>query len=278
MKGKKIGIALAGGGARGAYQVGALEVLKAHGYLDNVHAISGVSVGSLNACLLAMERIDLAETLWLNLKENDLFDTDVNWFEVLFKQNFKLLHEGVFDTDRLEKIIDETIDFEAIKTKNVFVTTAYVTDRDIGLLDTLTLGIKNFFEKDGRVTYNHLKHMSNEDIKTTLLASCAVPIMFKPIKIKGKTYYDGGILDNASFKPLIEAGCDEIIFIDLWRFKFRHFPRKKTINGVKIHHIYPRKNLRGIMDFNHDRIEERFKQGKLDAKQAINQWIKSHEA
>ncbi len=276
MQGKKIGIALAGGGARGAYQVGALEVLKAHGYLDNIHAISGVSVGSLNACLLAMDRIDLAEKLWLDLEENDLFDTDVNWFEVLRQQNLKLLNKGVFDTSRLEKIIDDNIDFDLIRQKDVYVTTAYVADKEVGLFDTITLGLKNFFEKDGRVIYNHLKTMSNDEIKTTILASCALPVMFKPVSIHGKTFYDGGILDNESYKPLIDAGCDEIIFIDLWRFKLRHFPRKSHVDGVNIRHIHPKKSLKGIMDFDHDKIMYRFNQGKLDAKHAINQWIEAN--
>ncbi len=270
----KRGIALAGGGARGAYQIGALEVLQEHGYLEDMHAISGVSVGSLNACALAMDALDMGKQMWLDLKKDDLFHHDLNWFEIIVKRNFKLAHEGIFDTKNLEKIIDAIMDYEKIRQKNIYVTTSFVTDEEMHFMDAVTLGIRNFLEKNNRIHYNKLSDMSDENIKATLLASCAVPIMFKPVKVEGKTYFDGGILDNASFKPLIDEGCNEVIFIDLWRFKLRHFPRKIEVDGVKIHHIYPKKHLRGFMDFDEKQIRRRFELGREDALEAITAWQK----
>ena len=44
----KIGIALGGGGARGALQIGQLKVLKEYGILDIYDAMSGTSIGSMN--------------------------------------------------------------------------------------------------------------------------------------------------------------------------------------------------------------------------------------
>lgn len=46
-----------------------------------------------------------------------------------------------------------------------------------------------------------------------LRASCALPIMFKPIKIGENKYLDGGICDPIPFKKALEDGCDKIIVI-----------------------------------------------------------------
>ena len=66
---KKIGLALAGGGARGAYQIGAWKALKELGIDKQISAYSGASVGSLNAVLFAMEDYNLARETWLKLEK-----------------------------------------------------------------------------------------------------------------------------------------------------------------------------------------------------------------
>ena len=57
---KKLGIAFAGGGARGAYQIGAWKALKEAGIDQQISVYSGASVGSLNAAMFAMGDYDLA--------------------------------------------------------------------------------------------------------------------------------------------------------------------------------------------------------------------------
>ena len=48
-EGKGIGLVLAGGGGKGAYQVGVLKMLQEQGLLEDVTAISGASIGAVNA-------------------------------------------------------------------------------------------------------------------------------------------------------------------------------------------------------------------------------------
>ena len=48
---------------------------------------------------------------------------------------------------------------------------------------------------------------------TVLRASCALPIMFKPIEIEGKKYLDGGVGDPIPYKKALADGCDKIIVI-----------------------------------------------------------------
>lgn len=48
---------------------------------------------------------------------------------------------------------------------------------------------------------------------TVLRASCALPIMFKPIEINGNKYLDGGLGDPIPYKKALDESCDKIIVI-----------------------------------------------------------------
>lgn len=67
----RIGVALAGGGAKGAYQVGCLQALR-EADVGRIAAIAGTSVGAIHGVLLATGRIDEAEEIWTRLRWRDV--------------------------------------------------------------------------------------------------------------------------------------------------------------------------------------------------------------
>jgi predicted acylesterase/phospholipase RssA len=69
--GKKIGLVLAGGGAKGAYQIGCWKALKELGIVFD--AIAGTSVGALNAALIAEGDLQKALTLWANISRQMIY-------------------------------------------------------------------------------------------------------------------------------------------------------------------------------------------------------------
>ena len=71
-----LGLVLSGGGAKGAYEVGVWQELQAAELAPRVKAISGTSVGAINAALFA-SRPDAAETLWLENME-EVFTLNTN--------------------------------------------------------------------------------------------------------------------------------------------------------------------------------------------------------
>ncbi|MCP3142384.1 patatin-like phospholipase family protein [Pyxidicoccus xibeiensis] len=65
-------LVLSGGGAKGAFQVGAERVLReVHGF--RWERIFGVSVGALNAALLAQHAFKELNDVWLNIRETDVY-------------------------------------------------------------------------------------------------------------------------------------------------------------------------------------------------------------
>jgi len=254
---KKMGLALAGGGARGAYQIGAWKALKEHGYDQLFDAYAGASVGSLNAMLFAMGDYELAEDLWMSLDKDTLFSFEDNVFKRILNEKLRFLNKGVYETDRLEKMIEETMDFSLLQDKEVYIAATKVGGHEGGFFDLLSTNFEHYIKKSSQIDYKNIQEMKEEDVKNALLASCAIPVVFHPVVVDGQTYYDGGLLNNIPYQPLIDAGCEKILAIDLFKFSFS---RKKG-GDVEILTLHPKKSLRGVLDFKQKHVHRRFEFG-----------------
>jgi len=71
LKTRRVGLVLAGGGAKGAYHIGCWKALRAAG-LDRFDAIAGSSVGAINAVFIATDRLEIAEQSWRTLRVRDV--------------------------------------------------------------------------------------------------------------------------------------------------------------------------------------------------------------
>lgn len=82
-----VGIVLAGGGAKGSFEVGALRYLYDHGVRPNI--ICGTSVGAINAIKLAegegasTQGLSGLESIWLGLNRNEDMYTEGPWLQWL---------------------------------------------------------------------------------------------------------------------------------------------------------------------------------------------------
>ena len=91
---KSYAIALEGGGARGAYQIGAWKALREAGIKFN--AVSGTSVGALNAALMCMDDYERAVRLWSDIRLRDIInmnEDDEPIFKRLINGEPESLHE-----------------------------------------------------------------------------------------------------------------------------------------------------------------------------------------
>ena len=78
-------IALEGGGAKGAYEIGAYRALTEMGYRFDV--ICGVSIGAINAALLAQGDCEKAAEFWETTSNDDLFsEEDKGFLEIINRQ------------------------------------------------------------------------------------------------------------------------------------------------------------------------------------------------
>ena len=84
---KEYGIVLEGGGAKGAYQIGAWRALREAGI--RIKGAAGTSVGALNGALICMDDFEKAERIWENISYSRVMDVDDDLMEQLKTSGLK---------------------------------------------------------------------------------------------------------------------------------------------------------------------------------------------
>ncbi len=203
---RKLGLVLAGGGGKGAYQIGVWKYLHEIGLDSAFSVVSGTSVGALNAVLFANGDIELAERIWteqietriLSDNTNRIFEGDSFNFGTIFGN---IITNGLFSRDGLCDIINREIDLNFFRSckKHVYATCTRLPDMT---------GVPFL-----------LNNLNKETCIQALLATSAIPGVFKPERVESGLYYDGGIVpkNNIPVLPVEEELCSHVVVIPLNR-------------------------------------------------------------
>lgn len=107
-------LVLAGGGAKGSYQVGVWQALQELGWTPDI--ITGASVGALNGCLFTMGKSKEAEDLWRRLEIHDVLEVpDSLKPEELNNFFLDVVRSGGLNVEPLAETIDRLIDEDAVR-------------------------------------------------------------------------------------------------------------------------------------------------------------------
>ncbi len=245
---KKLGLCLSGGGARGPYQIGALKALDELGIYEKVEVFSGASIGAANVSILASSSIDNASHIWETMPKNPIKQTKT-LKERLERKGLHIVEGGLRSMDFFETVLLKEIKTENFDDKEVIISVSESGEADKGLFELIRSGYKHYVNHESKSVYIDLKAIDQELVTDAVKASCSIPIVFSPVINEHKKYYDGGVFDNAPLYPLVERGCNEIIFINISVIPQPH--KNKLLKDVVIHEIKSRKNLGSILDFSH---------------------------
>lgn len=259
---REYGLVLEGGGAKGAYQIGAWKALREAGV--KIKGIAGVSVGALNGAMIAMDDLETAEKIWRNIDYSQVMSINSETINALKNKDFKSLNlqelfssglqivkEGGFDIGPLKKLIEETVgDEEKIRTsaRELYAVTYSVSDRRELVVD--------------------LRDRESGPVKDMLLAS-AYFMAFKNEKLGGKRYIDGGGFNNVPLNVLIDKGYQDIIVIRIYGWGFDKEKVVKVPEGTTVYHIAPRQDLGGILEFDKKNARKNMLLGYFDAKRFL---------
>ena len=214
-----VGLVLGGGGAKGAYQIGVIYALAQYGFLEKISAYSGTSIGALNMALIQSVGVNEAINIWLNKVGNIFLSDNINVNEVInmlknIRMNVPLKKTYLSDRDSLVELFDELhIDELKNSDKRFFATCVDITQVPEEFR-SIKAALAVYEKKPvGKVAYMSLNNKSKDNIYKILLASSALPLIYEPIEINSKYYFDGGLLDNLPIKPLYDYGYKDIIVI-----------------------------------------------------------------
>ena len=252
-------LALEGGGAKGAYQIGAWKALRQAGI--RVAAVAGSSVGSLNGALIAMGDLEKAENLWKNIRYSQIMDVDDEAMHELMSGQFslsslgsllsqaaKVIRGGGFDITPLQNLIRETVPEEAVRASE---TELYIV--------TYSLTDKKELELCAR-------DLPDGELANMLMASAYFPA-FRSEKLGGKRYTDGGVADVLPLHVLVENGYKNIIAIRLFGPGIERnvrIPRNTDVITIE-----PKAELGGTLEFEAEQSEQNMRAGYYDAMRVL---------
>lgn len=214
-------IALSGGGARGAYEVGVLSYLLKHVRYGSIDVITGTSVGAINGTFLGSvlddpeHGMDRMAHLWHTLEVSSVLN-----FGVLQAARLPRMlmggksGTGFFNTTPLEHLINDGIVWPRLhrniqngKLKAISVAATHAPtgrpwcfiERTPGL--ELRTATPLLTIKEARILPEHV------------MASAALPILFPPINVEGELFVDGGLRLNTPLAPALYLGGTRIFVI-----------------------------------------------------------------
>ncbi len=249
------GLVLAGGGVKGAYQIGVWKALRE---LEiDIDVVCGTSIGALNGAFFAMNAFSKAYDLWSNMEMSDLIEADASLVEAfdMFVKNKKVpLSMGLL--------------------KNIY---SYVKNKKGIDVAPLRRHINNYLDEDilrnssidyGLVTYSLDEYKSlklfKDDIpegmiKHYLLGSAMIPGFAReeedPIR-----FVDGFVTDNFPVQMAIDRGCNEVIAVSL-----NPSLKRKKYKNAHIIHIQPQEDLGIPLHVENEKIHKNMRMGYLDA-------------
>ncbi len=235
---KKVGLVLAGGGARGGYEIGALKALEELGFKYDV--ITGTSVGAINAFMILSNKKDVLFQMWDTIDYEAVVDHKYKWknksLETILKAPF---HNG-FALTPLEKLINDNIDEEAIRNNPI----------KGGLV---------FTERFFKYRSAKVEEMEEGSISNYIFTSSAAHPFLKRKVVRGKKCRDGWFSDNVPVNLALELGAEKIFAIDImWGIN------RKVAKDVDIYYLRPSKKMKFFLNFSNDVVREAIEMGYTD--------------
>lgn len=250
----KTAVVLAGGGSRGAYQVGVWRAMRELGISYDI--VTGASVGALNGALMVQGDYGVATALWENITSKTVMQDmpdgeqlpsldDKTVWGTFIKE---VLRQGGANISPLENVVHTLIDEEKLRSSPV----------DFALVT---------------VEYPNMKplELRKADIPQGmaaeyLLASAACFPAFKMRNIGGIQYIDGGYYDNLPINLAIEMGAQNVIAVDLHSVGMTRRVKQGPHKITTIHPYWP---LGPFILFEKGTAKRNMELGYLDAMKAF---------
>ncbi len=232
----RVGLVLAGGAARGAYEVGILqhiaeEVARDLGRTPPLDIFCGTSVGALNGCAMAAfadqphSRVNRLVSSWRSLRVDDVVRVNPSHVSKFLRSAVSSpplqsevadeRYGGLIDPVGMEHIIRDSIPFarieEHLRSGLLFGVTVSATHIATG--NTLVFvswhgpGLPRW-SRDPKVVARRVPLRLCH-----ALASAAIPMLFPAVRIDGEFYCDGGLRQNVPISPARHLGANRVLVI-----------------------------------------------------------------
>jgi NTE family protein len=253
------GIVLEGGGARGAYQVGAWKALRELGI--DYQGVAGTSVGALNGAMMVQGDFNKTLEVWSDITPSKVVNINDELYEmvknlkisteitpILLQSIKSIFHNRGMDTTPLHNLLYQWVDEKKI--------------REAGI----EFGIVTVSLSDLRPLKLFLQDIPQGKLVDYLLASASMPV-FQRQRIDNRVFLDGGVYDNLPISLLDHKGFQKMIVV---RLVGKGLKKRERIKGVDITLIKPAESLGSMFDFTKERANTNIELGYYDTLKVFN--------
>ena len=190
-------LVLAGGGARGSYQVGVWRALMELDWHPQI--ITGTSVGGLNGAMFVLDLYETARDMWLTIRSRDVMELPEENadFSALHQFLRRVVKEGGMDVTPLEEIVERVLDEDALRAAPI------------------RFGIVTVEQRGLRPRELTLEDIPAGQVRDYLMASAACFPALRARQINGVKFLDGGYSDNMPTGLAKTMGAEELVCVDL---------------------------------------------------------------
>ena len=220
----KIGLALAGGGVKGAGHIGVIKALQENGIA--ISCIGGTSIGSIVTSLYAMgystdEMLKLFKYFSKNIMK---IEPKYYWTNVKNKQS--LMGEGIISGENIEMAMNECAEIKGIK--NIIDIELPIVMPTVDVTESKKYVFTNHKYDENFTEDTYIREIS---VGKAVRASASYPGVFSPTIFKKYKFIDGGVIDNLPAKDVRKLGADKVISV---RFSSEKKSNPKTLVEVAI--------------------------------------------
>ncbi len=258
----KVGLVLEGGGAKGAYHLGAYKALMEMGY--QFSGVAGTSIGALNGALIAQGDWKKAWDLWYNSSNHAAYGIDENAFKSIGHG-----HINSENTKYAAELITDVIKSKGIDVQSMKKLFLDIFDEKKIRKSKTELGIVTVKLPEFKTVELFKEDIPNGELFNYLIASANLPIFQTNNQMESK-YLDGGFKNNLPLNMLPIKGIENIIAVRTFALGFT---KNFSDLDIDVTYIEPSKNLGSMLDFNRKRSRENLQLGYFDAYRTIKGYI-----
>ena len=190
-------LVLAGGGARGSYQVGVWRALMEVDWHPQI--ITGTSVGGLNGAMFVLDLYETARDMWLTIRSRDVMELPEENADLSALHQFlrRVVKEGGMDVTPLEEIVERVLDEDALRAAPI------------------RFGIVTVEQRGLRPRELTLEDIPAGQVRDYLMATAACFPALRARQIDGVKFLDGGYSDNMPTGLAKTMGAEELVCVDL---------------------------------------------------------------
>ena len=253
-----LGLALEGGGAKGAFHMGAVKAFLEEGY--NFDGVAGTSIGALNGAIIAQGDFEMGYEWWERIDTSLLFDIEQSFMQKFM--NKKIDRESLL---YLYSKVKDVIENRGLDTLKIRETLKALIDEEKLRQSKVDFGMVTVSLSDFKPLELYKGDIPSGKLVDYLMASANLPV-FKIEPLEGKFYIDGGFYDNCPVSLLAKKGYREVIAV---RTMAIGRVRKVKDKDVKVTNIVPSDDLGRMLNFDNNVIHRNIKMGYCDAMRTI---------